>query len=82
MDASSKPLGGAGYCTIVNPDGDILWVWFQNGGGGQSGGTWGVIGGTGSYAGASGGGTSSAPTSMSPDGRSWINTSTGTITTP
>ena len=75
------PEGGAGFCTIIDQAGDAMWVWFSNNADGQ-GGTWGVIGGTGAYAGASGGGTSGAPTSMSPDGRSWINTSTGTITTP
>ncbi|HEY5679799.1 MAG TPA: hypothetical protein VIS55_07020 [Pseudomonadales bacterium] len=80
-DAEGKGLGGAGFCTIIDQAGDAMWVWFSNNADGQ-GGTWGVIGGTGAYAGASGGGTSGAPTSMSPDGRSWINTSTGTITTP
>ena len=79
-NAEGKALGGAGFCTVIQANGDMLWVWFHNDGSGQ-GGTWGVIGGTGEYAGATGGGTSSAPTSMNPDGQSWVNTSTGSITT-
>jgi hypothetical protein len=79
-DADGKPVGGAGFCTLIEEDGDMLWVWFRNDGPGQ-GSTWGVIGGTGEYAGATGGGTSSEPTSTSPDGQSWVNTSTGSITT-
>ena len=70
---------GAGYCTIIADNGDILWVSFVNRGPDQPG-TWTVMGGTGEYDGATGGGT---PTQVSArgDGRAWTNKSTGTIVT-
>ena len=66
-------LGGGGYCSIINQEGDMFWVWF-------GGGKWGMIGGTGAYEGATGGGTTEN-VSQSPDGRSFINQSTGKIKT-
>ena len=77
-DPDGKPVGGAGYCTIFDQDGDVLWVWFRNAGDG-TGATWGVIGGTGKNAGATGGGTTSGPTSGTADGRAWVSTSSGSI---
>ena len=71
-------LGGAGYCTLITQDGDFLWVWFTPTGATES--KWGVISGTGRYAGATGGGTTTQ-ISASPDGRSTITKSVGIITT-
>lgn len=72
-------IGGAGFCTIVSSEGDYLWIWWKpttpevN--------DWGVIGGSGRWAGATGGGDNTITTQF-PDGRAWISHSTGTITTP
>jgi hypothetical protein len=68
-----KPVSGGGFCTIIADNGDLLWVWFGNG-------DWGVIGGTGQYDGATGGGKTE-PVSQNADGRSFVNKSTGEITT-
>ena len=65
------PVAGGGYCTIIAENGDLLFVWF-------GGGKWGVISGTGSYAGASGGGTTDG-FSQNPDGYAYINKSKGKI---
>jgi hypothetical protein len=70
---------GAGFCTVVQPNGDVLWVWYKIEGGGSN--SWGVIGGTGEYEGATGGGTS-AIVSQGGDGRSWVSKITGSIPTP
>ncbi len=68
---------GAGHCTIVYDNGDLLWVSFHSDGSdGPS--TWTVIGGTGAWAGATGGGTT-AFVSARGDGRSWTATSKGKI---
>ena len=72
------PLGGAGYCTIVDAAGDFLWVWFRPTGPGMN--DWGVIGGTGQYEGATGGGTT-RQTAVLPDGQATVSVSTGTLTT-
>jgi len=46
--------GGGGYCDMVDADGDIMWIdWRSHG----TGSDWSVIGGTGKYKAASGGGT-------------------------
>ena len=67
-----EPIGGGGYCTIVNQESsDMLWVWF-----GQS--EWGVIGGTGAWAGATGGGITEQ-VSQNADGRSFISKAMGEV---
>jgi len=71
-------LGGAGYCTIVSESGDFLWVWWRPTA--PDANDWGVIGGTGQWQGATGGGTTQTTTQM-PDG-TWISQSKGEITTP
>jgi hypothetical protein len=68
-----NPIAGGGSCTIISEAGDLLFVWF-------GGSTWGVIGGTGEYAGATGGGTTTQ-VSQGADGRSFINKSMGEIVT-
>jgi hypothetical protein len=73
------PVDGAGFCTVVQANGDVLWVWYKVEGGGSN--SWGVIGGTGEYEGATGGGSSSI-VSLGGDGRSWVSKITGSITTP
>ena len=70
---------GAGFCTVVAANGDALWIWFRNEADKPT--TWGVIGGTGQYAGATGGGTSTM-VSQGGDGRSWVAKATGTVKTP
>ena len=73
VDDKGAPVAGGGFCTLVAENGDLLWVWF-------GGGKWGVIGGTGEYAGATGSG-SSEPVSQNPDGRAFVNRSMGEIVT-
>lgn len=46
-----------GYCDAVDGDGDMYWISWHNG---PDGNTWRLIGGTGKFAGLSGGGTSTA----------------------
>ena len=70
---------GAGFCTSVQANGDVLWIWYKINGAEPT--TWGVIGGTGEYEGATGGGTSSI-VSQGGDGRSWVSKATGSVTTP
>jgi hypothetical protein len=70
---------GAGFCTVVQTNGDVLWVSYKINGGGAA--NWNVIGGTGEYEGATGGGTSQI-VSQGGDGRSWVSKITGSITTP
>ena len=65
---------------IFADNGDVLWVSFVNRGPGSTG-NWTVMGGTGEYEGATGGGTSTPPISTRGDGLGWTNTSTGTIVT-
>lgn len=79
-NAEDQPVASAGYCSAINTDGDILWLWYMSEGQG-SGTTWGVIGGTGAFKGATGEGKSSGPMNMTADGMAWISKSTGTITT-
>ena len=79
VSAEGAP-GGAGYCTLIADNGDMLYVSFMsNGADGTS--TWTVMGGTGGYAGATGGGTSS-DVSRRGDGMAWTSKTEGTITVP
>ncbi len=79
-NSENQPLGNGGYCTLIDSNGDVLWVWFRNMGPGTPG-VWGAIGGTGAWAGATGGGKTE-PVTQNPDGRAFVNSTTGTITTP
>ncbi len=45
---------GAGYCTILDEEGDAYWTWFEVGKSGTY--SWKVMGGTGKYSGSSGSG--------------------------
>jgi hypothetical protein len=70
--------GGAGYCTIFSDNGDMLYVSYMLGG--DQGGQWTVMGGTGRYMDASGSGTTTV-VSRRADGQAWTSTSKGTLTT-
>ena len=56
---------GAGYCTVVDEDGDAYWTWFEVDGQGAF--TWKVMDGIGKYKGATGDGISTS-TKVMPDG--------------
>ena len=74
-------MRSVGYCTVIADNGDLLWVSFLNDQGPGKPGTWTVIGGTGQYEGATGGGTTTMVSSRG-DGRAWTSRSEGTIVTP
>ena len=77
-DASGQ-AGGAGYCTIISDNGDMLYVSYVLSGQDEPG-NWTVMGGTGEYEGATGGGTTTM-ISQRGDGRAWTTQSEGSITT-
>jgi hypothetical protein len=73
--------GGAGYCTVISDNGDMLYISYMLSGQGEDqSATWTVMGGTGEYDGATGSGTSEN-VSWRGDGRAWTTKSTGTLTT-
>lgn len=76
---SGAGVPGAGYCTLVDDDGDVWWVSYVVHGDGRPT-TWSVIGGSGKYLDATGGGTHGV-VSQRGDGRAWTAQSTGTLTT-
>ncbi|MFT4767646.1 MAG: hypothetical protein ACI8RN_000775 [Glaciecola sp.] len=76
----SGEAGGAGYCTAFSDNGDMLYISYVLGGPDQ-GGKWMVMGGTGSYAGATGSGTTKVVSRRS-DGQAWTSQSMGSIMTP
>ena len=53
-DADGNIVQGGGYCTLADKDREAVWIWWVRNAGG---GTWGVLAGTGKYAGATGNGT-------------------------
>lgn len=69
---------GAGYCTLIADNGNVLWVSYVLHGDEPS--TWTVMGGTGQYEGASGSGTTMV-VSQRADGQAWTSKDTGTLTT-
>ncbi|MDP5052394.1 MAG: hypothetical protein NWP69_01275 [Congregibacter sp.] len=77
--SATGAAGGAGYCTLIADNGDMLYISFMTSGADGKG-MWSVMGGTGGYAGATGGGTT-ANVSERADGRAWTSSSKGTITT-
>ena len=64
MDADGNLLTTAGYLHTVDPDGDVMYIWWQ---GIEGGSEWGFMSGSGKYEGMEGGGTSKL-ISMQPDG--------------
>ncbi len=73
----ASELGQVGHCTVIADNGDVLWISYINQG---ETGTWTVIGGTGQYMGATGGGTN-AGGSQRGDGQAWTFESEGKLTT-
>ncbi|MBW7469775.1 hypothetical protein [Marinobacter sp. F4218] len=78
VDGSGR-AGGAGYCTSISDNGDMLYLSYLLGEEEQPA-TWTVMGGTGEYEGATGSGTSTI-TSRRGDGRAWTSRAQGSITT-
>lgn len=72
-------LTTVGICTVIDKDGDVVWVWVNGSGPGTKS-NWGIIAGTGKYVGATGGGTSTEIVPLG-DGRSFEGHSTGMIKT-
>ncbi len=80
LDGTGMPTTQVGFCTVIYDSGDLLWISYL--GDAQSGeNTYTVIGGTGQYQGATGGGVNRV-VSQRGDGRSWTSRAEGTITTP
>jgi hypothetical protein len=73
----ASEFGQVGHCTVIADNGDVLWISYISQG---DTGTWSVIGGTGQYMGATGGGTN-AGGSQRGDGQAWTFESEGTLTT-
>jgi len=79
LNAAGEETIQAGYCGLVADNGDTLWLSFFVPSP-RADGTWTVIGGTGRYDGASGGGTSTVA-SQRGDGYAWTLKSSGTLAT-
>ena len=80
LDNASMPTVQVGFCTVIYDSGDLVWISYL--GDAQSGeNTYTVIGGTGKYEGATGGGVNRV-VSQRGDGRTWTAKAEGTITTP
>jgi hypothetical protein len=77
-NAAGEPTGGAGHCEAYYDNGDILWSSFLTRPGQPT--RWSVMGGTGRYEGATGGGTATL-VSMRSDGSAWTGKLEGTIVT-
>lgn len=78
LDGNGMPAVQVGFCTVVYDSGDLLWISYLGTQGGEN--TYTVIGGTGQYEGATGGGVNRI-VSQRGDGRSWTSKAEGTITT-
>lgn len=78
VDGSGR-AGGAGYCTSISDNGDMLYLSYVLGAEDEPA-NWTVMGGTGVYEGATGSGTSTI-TSLRGDGRAWTSRAQGSITT-
>lgn len=63
--ADGKDVVVKGYCDAIDRDGDVWWLWYD---GTTQGSSWGILGGTGKYAGMTGGGTTKNE-KPAPDGR-------------
>jgi putative aminopeptidase FrvX len=78
-DANGQPSAAVGYCTIIYDNGDMMWVSYVATESDQPV-QWAVLGGTGTYAGTTGGGTSTFVSRRS-DGYAWTTKAAGTINT-
>jgi hypothetical protein len=79
VDAAGNPTNMVGACTVFYDSGDMLWVSYLNGTMDQPN-TWAVMGGTGRFAGATGGGSCKVDSQRS-DGYSITSSCTGKLTT-
>ena len=80
LDDAGMPTVQVGFCTVVYDSGDLVWISYL--GDAQSGeNTYTVIGGTGQYEGATGGGVNRIVSARG-DGRTWTSKAEGKITTP
>ena len=79
QDGSGKTSNQIGSCGVFYDNGDVVWLSFLTSGPDDAG-DWTVLGGTGKYSGASGGGTCKLESRRS-DGSSWTATCTGEIVT-
>jgi hypothetical protein len=80
LDDAGMPTVQVGFCTVVYDSGDLIWIsYIGDAPSGENSYT--VIGGTGQYEGATGGGINRV-VSQRADGRSWTSKAEGTITTP
>lgn len=80
LDEAGAAVTNVGFGTVVFDNGDLLWISFI-GNAQQGKNSFTVIGGTGEYEGATGGGTNQT-VSQRGDGRSWTSKAEGKITTP
>jgi hypothetical protein len=79
LDDTGMPTTQVGFCTVVYDSGDLLWIsYLGNAESGEN--TYTVIGGTGQYEGATGGGVNRV-VSQRADGRTWTSKAEGTLTT-
>ena len=79
LDDAGMPSTQVGFCTVVYDTGDMIWISYL--GNPQSGeNKYTVIGGTGAYEGATGGGVNQV-VSQRADGRTWTSKAEGTLTT-
>jgi hypothetical protein len=76
VNADGEQIDGSGTCETMDTDGDLWWIWWT----GAMAGDWGFTGGTGKYAGITGGGTWASEIEY-PDGRV-MNSWTGSWTIP
>lgn len=76
---SGAGVPGAGYCTLVDDEGDAWWVSYIVHADGRPT-DWSVIGGTGKFADATGGGTHRVVSERG-DGQAWTGRSVGTLKT-
>jgi hypothetical protein len=79
LSATEEFIANAGHCVIYDDNGDAYWASFSSKAG-QTTWTWTVLGGTGHYDGATGGGTTTQG-SLRGDGLAWIVKNEGSITT-
>ena len=79
LDDAGMPAIQVGFCTIIYDGGDMLWISYLGDQSGEN--TYTVMGGTGQFEGATGGGINRI-VSQRGDGRAWTSKAEGTIVTP
>jgi hypothetical protein len=79
QDPAGNPSIQVGHCGVFYDNGDVVWLSVMTDGPDDAG-DWTILGGTGKYRGATGGGSCKLASRRS-DGSSWTTTCTGEITT-